>query len=81
MARISAMVRDKKTGRLRRKSAKATKAGKKAARKRGHRKHSAAHRLAISKALRRSFKTGKTKAGRRRLRELPAGLERRPPVA
>lgn len=68
MARISAMVRDKKTGRVRRKNPKDVKAGKKGARKRGHRKHSAAHRLAISKALRKSFRSGKTKSGRRRLR-------------
>src|SRR6185437_7596481 len=68
MARISAMVRDKKSGRLRRKNPKDVKAGKKAARKRGHRVHSAAHRKKISLALRRSFKSGKTKSGRRRLR-------------
>jgi hypothetical protein len=68
MARLSALVRDKKTGRQRRKSVVAVRAGRKAARKRGHRPHSEAHRLAIAKALRKSFRTGKTKAGRKRLR-------------
>jgi NUMOD3 motif len=68
MARISLMVRDKKTGRPRRKAAKAIRAGRKAARKRGHRPHSVAHRRAIAKALRKSFRTGKTKFGRKRLR-------------
>jgi len=65
MARLTSMVRDRKTGRSRRKDPKRVKAGKAAARKRGHKKLSAATKKKIAKGVRKAARTGKTSGGRR----------------
>ncbi len=57
---------DKKTGKVVAKDAKKMRTAKKAAHALKGKPKSAAHRLAISKGIKLSYKTGKTKAGRKR---------------
>lgn len=63
--------RDAKTGKVVKKSVKLMRADKAAGLKKRHRVMSAEHKMKIAKALRKSFKTGKTKSGRPRFKTGP----------
>lgn len=67
------MVRDKKTGRKRKVDPVKSRAAKKGARKRGHKKESATTRRKIAKGVSRSNRTGKTASGRRVVKRKAAG--------
>jgi hypothetical protein len=71
------MIHDKKTGRLRKKSVKAQRAGKKGARKRGHRKLKPATKLKIARALKKTARTGRTAGGRKSLLKRGGGARGR----
>ena len=68
-------VRDKKTGKVRKKDMDRMKSGRKAAKKRSRKPHSAATRAKMSKSHRKVLKSGKTLAGRKALkRGRPKGI-------
>jgi hypothetical protein len=67
MARLSTMVRDKKTGRKRRKDVTRSRAAKKGARKRKGRHLKATTKLKMKRSAAITRRTGRTKAGRRSL--------------
>lgn len=62
------MIRDQKTGRLRRVDPKRSRAAKKAARKRRGKKLSISTKRAISKGVKKAIRTKRTASGRRTVR-------------
>lgn len=73
-----AMVRDRKTGRMRQLNAAKSRVAKQAAKKRMHKPLTTATKIAIAKGVKASNRTGRTKLGRRVIKKAASTSSHRP---